>query len=137
MRGDLDEVEVRLLGKAERIGGGNDADGLATGANESDLGNPDPVVDSKLGADVSSCGQVSGRTCPRNRRRLPLVHERKPVVPRHPEGSRTTEGPDRDARGAYAADSSGPDPTTCAREAAVDAGGRPCCASACEIGHGN
>jgi len=51
---DLDQVEVRLLRKAKRIGGGNDADGLATGANETDLGNPDPVVDSKLGADVSS-----------------------------------------------------------------------------------
>ena len=51
---DLDEVEVGLLGKPERVGGGDDADGLAVGANEPDLRDADPVVDTKLGADVSS-----------------------------------------------------------------------------------
>src|SRR6185312_8203510 len=53
-RGDLDQVEVGLLRQAQRVSRRDDADGLAVGSNEADLGNPDPVVDTKLGADVSS-----------------------------------------------------------------------------------
>jgi hypothetical protein len=54
LRGDLDEVEVSLLGELQGLVGRDDADRLPVGSNESDLGNPDPVVDAQLGADVSS-----------------------------------------------------------------------------------
>jgi hypothetical protein len=53
-RGDLDEVEVGLLGKLERVFDADDADLLAGGADETDLGNTDPVVDAVLGADGAS-----------------------------------------------------------------------------------
>ena len=54
--GDLDEVEVGLLREPEGVLDADDADGLAVGADEPDLGYPDPVVDAQLGADGSSCG---------------------------------------------------------------------------------
>ena len=44
----------RLLREAQRVSRRHDADGLAIGTHEADLGYPDPVVDTKLGADVSS-----------------------------------------------------------------------------------
>ena len=53
-RGDLDQVEIGLLGELEGLARGDDADGLAVGSDEPDLGYPDPVVDAQLGADVSS-----------------------------------------------------------------------------------
>ena len=58
-RRDLDEVEVGLLGELERLVGRHDADRLAVRADEAYLGDPDPVVDPKLGADVSSCLSVN------------------------------------------------------------------------------
>ena len=57
---------VALVGLAARFGEADavlrvtqsvqvrDADGLAVGSDEPDLGYPDPVVDAQLGADVSS-----------------------------------------------------------------------------------
>jgi hypothetical protein len=53
-RGDLDQVEIGLLSELEGFARGDDADGLAVGSDEPDLGYPDPVVDAELGADVSS-----------------------------------------------------------------------------------
>ena len=53
-RGDLDQVEVGVLGELEGLARGDDADGLTVGSDEPDLGYPDPVVDAQLGADVSS-----------------------------------------------------------------------------------
>jgi hypothetical protein len=54
LRRDLDKVEVGFLGEAQRIAGGNDADGLAIGSNEADFRDADPIVDTQLSADVSS-----------------------------------------------------------------------------------
>jgi hypothetical protein len=54
LRGDLDQVEVRLLRQLQRLVRRNDPDRLAIGSNEPDLGNPDPIVDAQLCADVSS-----------------------------------------------------------------------------------
>ncbi|UUZ61905.1 hypothetical protein [Nocardioides sp. B-3] len=42
------------MGKLQRLIGRHDADGLAIGSDKPDLGNVDPLVDSQLGADVSS-----------------------------------------------------------------------------------
>ena len=53
-RRDLDEVEVRLLGESQGVLDADDADLLAVGADEPDLGDADPVVDAGLGADGSS-----------------------------------------------------------------------------------
>ncbi len=44
-RGDLDQVQVGFLGELEGLPRGDDADGLAVGSDEPDLGYPDPVVD--------------------------------------------------------------------------------------------
>jgi hypothetical protein len=80
-RGDLDEVEVRLLGQAQRVARGDDADGLAVGSNEPDFRDPDPIVDSQLGADVSSCAGLMGcprRTCPGKRNRASARHAEAP-----------------------------------------------------------
>jgi len=53
-RCDLDQVEVGLLRESQGVVDADDADGLAVRAHETDLGNPDPVVDAQLRADVSS-----------------------------------------------------------------------------------
>ena len=58
-RGDLDQVEIGFLGQAQRILDAHDADLLALGTDESDLGDADPVVDAGLGADGAS--SVSGQ----------------------------------------------------------------------------
>ena len=63
LRRDLDQVEVGLLGELQCLVGRDDADGLAVGSDEADLGNPDPVVDTQLGADMSSMWS-SGRKTP-------------------------------------------------------------------------
>ena len=55
VRGDLDEVEVGVLGKAQGNLGADDADLLPTGTDESDLGDADPIVDARL-ADVMLLG---------------------------------------------------------------------------------
>ncbi|GED11775.1 hypothetical protein CCE02nite_37740 [Cellulosimicrobium cellulans] len=55
VRGDLDEVEVRVLGKAQGNLGADDADLLPAGTDESDLGDADPIVDARL-ADVMLLG---------------------------------------------------------------------------------
>ena len=51
VRGDLDEIEIDLLGQAQRLGDRDDADLLPFGSDKSDLGNADPVVDAWLDAD--------------------------------------------------------------------------------------
>ena len=61
-RSDLDEIQVGLLGQLECLVGRDDPDGLAVGAHEPDLGYPDPLVDTKLSADVSSSVVVVGST---------------------------------------------------------------------------
>ena len=86
-RRDLDEVEVGLLGELERFVRRHDAHGLAVGSHEPDLGNPDPVVDSQLGADVSSWSirlpeVLVWPVRAGVRRRPPLVLKRRPVTPR-------------------------------------------------------
>src|SRR6478735_7689161 len=79
LRGDLDEVEVGLDGKLECLVGRHDANGLAVGSYEPDLGYADPVVDAQLGADGSSSGSVGGSPspgptgCAGNERWLPLL----------------------------------------------------------------
>src|SRR5688500_17444545 len=59
---DLDEVEVACMGRLKGLVGRHDAGCLAVGVNESDLGNPDPVVDAQLGADMSSWVGTPGLT---------------------------------------------------------------------------
>src|SRR6478672_7034400 len=56
LRGDLDEVEVGLLGQLECLVGRHDPNGLTVGSDEPDLGYADPLVDAQLGADTSSSG---------------------------------------------------------------------------------
>src|SRR5699024_10466887 len=51
-RGDLDQVEIRLLGKPGGVLDPDDADLFSVGADEPDLWNSDPVIDAGLRADV-------------------------------------------------------------------------------------
>ena len=51
VRGHLDEVEVGVLGQAQGVLHADDADLLAVGADQADLGDADPIVDAGL-ADV-------------------------------------------------------------------------------------
>ncbi len=121
LRGDLDEVEVRLLGKLQGLVGRHDADRLPVGSDEPDLGNPDPVVDSQLGADVSSWWQFGRRSLSfvtpekvvRNQQKASAVCKRKPVR-RLPRMGDTTED-HVTVRTSYVPrpEPSGPDPTTC------------------------
>ncbi len=55
VRGDLDQVEVGVLGKAQGNLGADDADLLPAGTDEPDLGDADPIVDARL-ADVMLLG---------------------------------------------------------------------------------
>ena len=43
--GDLDQVEVGVLGAFQRVGDLDDAELLAVGADQAHLGNADPLVD--------------------------------------------------------------------------------------------
>ena len=45
---DLDQVEVALLGVAQRLGGLDDPDLLAVLADQADLGHANPIVDPSL-----------------------------------------------------------------------------------------
>jgi hypothetical protein len=54
-RRDLDEVEVGLLSQPKRLGYRDDADLLARWADQPHFGHPDAIVDSRFGADVTSC----------------------------------------------------------------------------------
>jgi hypothetical protein len=65
LRCDLDEVEVGFLGELQCLVGRDDSDGLPVWSHESDLGYPDPIVDSQLGADVSSIDQGVRKTTPK------------------------------------------------------------------------
>jgi hypothetical protein len=53
-RSDLDEVEVAVLGEAQGLADGDDADLLAVGPDQAHLGHADPVVDAGFSADVAS-----------------------------------------------------------------------------------
>ncbi|MNW52183.1 hypothetical protein D3C74_296940 [compost metagenome] len=53
--GDLHQVEVSVLGKAQGDLNADDADLLPTWADKSDLGDTDPIVDARL-ADVMLLG---------------------------------------------------------------------------------
>ena len=115
LRRDLDQVEVGLLGELQGLVGRDDADGLAVGSDESDLGNPDPVVDTQLGADVSSSG-VGRRSLRRRPRRC---RNNKGFRCLQAEASRDAShaGDTTEARSARRTSCgpvpSGPDPTTC------------------------
>jgi hypothetical protein len=51
---DFNEIQIRFLGKAQGVVDADDADLLALRSDETDLGNPDTVVDARLGADGAS-----------------------------------------------------------------------------------
>ena len=73
-RGDLDQIQVRLGGEFEGLADRHDADLLALGADETDLGDADPVVDPRFGADGTSsvgcwCSVVAVRSRPERRER--------------------------------------------------------------------
>jgi hypothetical protein len=51
---DLDEVEVGVLGELDGLADGDDADLLAVRADQTHLGDADPVVDAGFSADVAS-----------------------------------------------------------------------------------
>src|SRR3712207_1662389 len=51
---DLDEVELGVLGQAQRLADRHDADLLALGPDQADLGDADTVVDAGLGDGLSS-----------------------------------------------------------------------------------
>jgi len=53
-RGDLDQVELCLLGQPERILDAHDADLLPLGTDEPHFGDADPVVDAGLSTDGAS-----------------------------------------------------------------------------------
>jgi len=59
-RGDLDQVEIRLGGQAQRVLDADDADLLSVGANQPHLRNPDAVVDARLADGVSPCAGERG-----------------------------------------------------------------------------
>ena len=61
-RGDLDQVEVGLLGQPQRVLDADDADLLAVRTDQAHLGDADPVVDAGLCADVSSSGRPTRST---------------------------------------------------------------------------
>jgi hypothetical protein len=44
LRRHLDEIEVELLGLAQRLGRGHDPDLLPVGPDQANLGRPDPIV---------------------------------------------------------------------------------------------
>lgn len=54
IRGDLDEVETSLLGQSKGVLHADDADLLATGADQAHLGDADPFVDTGLADGYSS-----------------------------------------------------------------------------------
>ena len=58
-RGNLDEVEVSLLGQTQGVFDADDADLLAVGANQPHLGNPDAVVDARFADVVLLCWKFS------------------------------------------------------------------------------
>lgn len=68
--GDLDQVEVSVLGQAQCVFHADDADLLAGRADQADLGDADPIVDAGL-ADGCSSGFVV--TDLRERRRPPSL----------------------------------------------------------------
>jgi hypothetical protein len=68
VRGNLDQVEVCVLGELQGDCRGDNADLLPAGADEPDLGDADPVVDARL-ADGDA---------PRNRRWTTRNGERPP-----------------------------------------------------------
>jgi hypothetical protein len=54
LRCDLDQVEIRFQGDPERILDSDDPDLLSVRPDESNLRNPDTVVDAQLSGDVAS-----------------------------------------------------------------------------------
>jgi len=95
---NLDEVEICLLGQPERVINGNDPDLLAGRADKPHFGNPDALVDTRFGADVTSlCHQCFPRDHPwAQRRDLGLWTPR----PREAAGDRKPKGPAILCRGA-------------------------------------
>src|SRR5690625_5138059 len=89
----LDEVEVCLGGQPECIVDTSDADLLAIGADEADLGYTDPVVDAGLGADaillvinlvLVSCDGQNTTKAPGARTRRPSRGDRLTPLRRQP-----------------------------------------------------
>ena len=60
-RRDLDEVEFGVLGQAQRLADRHDADLLALGTDQADLGDADTVVDAGLGDGLSSAAAMRSR----------------------------------------------------------------------------
>ena len=54
LRGDLDQIEIEILGALERVLDLHDSDLGPVGTDEPNLGGPDPIVDARLNRDPAS-----------------------------------------------------------------------------------
>ena len=81
-RRDLDEVEVAVLGELEGLVDRHDADLLAGGTDQPDLGDADPVVDAGLSADGASWSgrAVSGPDTTKGPARSRRAHSSRSAV---------------------------------------------------------
>ena len=52
LRSNLDQIEIMFAGKLQRLLHADDADLLAVGSDEADLGDADPIVDTRFSTDV-------------------------------------------------------------------------------------